>query len=157
MGVLINNRQNKEKINPEKVRTTAQAVLDALGFPDGELSILIVDDADITDLNETYLQRSGPTNVIAFSMREGDFPQISPQMLGDVVISTETARREADAAGIPFRERFAQLLVHGVLHLFGYDHEGPEAAAAEMDRKTVDLLGRLGVAGETTFGMKDSG
>lgn len=139
------------------MRATAQAVLDALGFPDGELSILIVDDADIAELNETYLHRSGPTNVIAFSMREGDFPQISPQMLGDVVISTETARREADAAGIPFRERFVQLLVHGVLHLFGYDHEGPEAAAAEMDRKTADLLGRLGVAGETTFGMKDSG
>ncbi len=139
------------------MRTTAQAVLDALGFPDGELSILIVNDAGITELNETYLHRSGPTNVIAFSMREGDFPQISPQMLGDVVISTETARQEADAAGIPFRERFVQLLVHGVLHLFGYDHEGPEAAAAEMDRKTADLLGRLGVAGERTFGMVDSG
>lgn len=141
MGVLINNRQNKEKINPEKVRTTAQAVLDALGFPDGELSILIVDDADISDLNETYLHRTGPTNVIAFPMREGDFPQISPQMLGDVAISAETARREAGAAGIPFRERFVQLLVHGVLHLFGYDHEGPEAAAAEMDRKTRELMG----------------
>jgi probable rRNA maturation factor len=123
------------------VRTTAQAVLDALGFPDGELSILIVDDADISDLNETYLHRTGPTNVIAFPMREGDFPQISPQMLGDVAISAETARREAGAAGIPFRERFVQLLVHGVLHLFGYDHEGPEAAAAEMDRKTRELMG----------------
>ncbi len=123
------------------MRTTAQAVLDALGFPDGELSILIVDDADISDLNETYLHRTGPTNVIAFPMREGDFPQISPQMLGDVAISAETARREAGAAGIPFRERFVQLLVHGVLHLFGYDHEGPEAAAAEMDRKTRELMG----------------
>lgn len=123
------------------MRTTAQAVLDALGFPDGELSILIVDDADIADLNETYLHRTGPTNVIAFPMREGDFPQISPQMLGDVAISAETARREAGAAGIPFRERFVQLLVHGVLHLFGYDHEGPEAAAAEMDRKTRELMG----------------
>jgi len=112
-----------------------------LGFPDGELSILIVDDADISDLNETYLHRTGPTNVIAFPMREGDFPQISPQMLGDVAISAETARREAGAAGIPFRERFVQLLVHGVLHLFGYDHEGPEAAAAEMDRKTRELMG----------------
>ncbi len=139
------------------MRKTAQAVLDALGFPDGELSILIVDDAEIADLNATYLHRSGPTNVIAFSMREGDFPQISPHMLGDVVISAQTARREAGAAGIPFRERFVQLIVHGVLHLFGYDHEGPEAAAAEMERKTADLLARLGVAGETTFGMRDGG
>lgn len=157
MAVLINNRQNKEKINPERVRKTAQSVLDALAFHEGELSILMVDDTDMTDLNETYLHRPGTTNVIAFSMREGDFPQISPHILGDVVISTETARREAEAAGIAFWERFVQLMVHGILHLFGYDHEGPEAAAAEMEKKTAELLDRLGVVGERTFGMSGCG
>lgn len=140
MGALITNRQNKEKINLENLRTTAQAVLDDLGCPEGELSILIVDDADIAELNETYLHRSGPTNVIAFPMREGDFPNISPHVLGDVVISAETARQEAQAAGIEFWDRFVQLLIHGVLHLFGYDHEGAEAEAMEMEKRAGEIL-----------------
>jgi probable rRNA maturation factor len=87
-------------------------------------------------------------------MREGDFSQISPHILGDVVISAETARREAEAAGLHFWERFVQLLVHGVLHLFGYDHEGPDAEAARMEKRTAEALARLGVAEETTFGFE---
>ena len=77
-----------------------QVILNALDFPDAELSILIVDDPEIATLNGQYLHREGPTNVIAFPMLEGDFPDISPQLLGEVVVSIDTAQKEADIAGI---------------------------------------------------------
>lgn len=104
------------------------------------MSLLIVDDARITALNKQYLNREGPTNVIAFPMREGEFSHITPNLLGDVVISVDTAQREAGDAGIPMEERFMALLVHGILHLFGYDHENDEAEAAAMEEKSMELL-----------------
>ena len=108
--------------------------------PDGELSILIVDDARIEVLNKKYLNRSGPTNVIAFPMREGGFSDINPQILGDVVISIETAHRESKAADIDLEKRFTQLLVHGILHLFGYDHEITEQEAFKMEKKSNEII-----------------
>lgn len=104
---------------------------------------MIVDDAEIAALNRDYLNRTGPTNVISFAMREGAFGGIHPELLGDVVISAETARREAVAAGMTTEARLTELLVHGVLHLFGYDHETPTADAAAMETKTGELLAML--------------
>ena len=122
------------------MKKTAQAVLDALGFPEGELSVSFVDDREIEGLNKEYLNRNGPTNVIAFPMREGSFSDITPTLLGDVVISADTARKEGLIAGISTEERVIELLVHGILHLFGYDHEGSEQKAAEMNEKSEELM-----------------
>lgn len=108
--------------------------------PEGELSILIVDDPRIADLNQQYLNRTGPTNVIAFPMREGEFSDISPGLLGDVVISIDTAEKEGEIGGISTEERFIELLIHGILHLFGYDHENNEAEALLMEEKSQALL-----------------
>jgi len=111
-----------------------------LDFPDGELSILLVDDQQIAQLNQTYLNRKGPTNVIAFAMREGQFTEITPNLLGDVVISMETARSEAEAAQLGLENRFNQLLIHGILHLLGYDHEQSNAEAERMEKMSNSLL-----------------
>jgi probable rRNA maturation factor len=111
-----------------------------LGSPDGELSIVIVDDEEMATLNRTYLHRSGPTNVIAFAMREGLFSEVNPNLLGDVVISVETGCREARQSGIPDALRFDQLLVHGILHLFGFDHENNPEEAEEMQAKEQELM-----------------
>jgi len=111
-----------------------------LDSPKGELSILVVDDSEIETINKEYLNRLGPTNVIAFPMRKGDFSEINPQLLGDVVISIETAQREGMQSGISTEERFTQLLVHGILHLFGYDHEKSEQDAGKMEAKSRELL-----------------
>jgi len=111
-----------------------------LDYPDAELSILIVDDQQIAQLNRQYLNREGPTNVIAFSMRQGRFADITPNLLGDVVISADTAHREAQSAGISMQERFDQLLIHGTLHLLGYDHENNETEASRMGKKAAELL-----------------
>jgi probable rRNA maturation factor len=111
-----------------------------LDCPDAELSILIVDDPEIGGLNKKYLDRHGPTNVIAFPMRTGQFNNIAPQLLGDVVISIETAAREGKIAGISMEERFIQLLVHGILHLLGYDHEKNKTQADKMEQKSNEIL-----------------
>lgn len=107
---------------------------------DAELSIVIVDDDEIASLNEQYLGRKGPTNVIAFPMKEGEFSHINPNLLGDVVISAQTAAREGEADDIGFPARFDQLLIHGILHLFGYDHEKTEEEAERMEKKGKSLL-----------------
>ena len=116
------------------------AILNALDCPDGELSIVFVSDAEIAELNQTYLQRSGPTNVIAFSMQEGEFSEVTPNLIGDVVISLDTCRRESETAAMPYEERLAQLLIHGILHLFGYDHVTNEADAVRMAAKSDALM-----------------
>ena len=108
------------------------------------MSILIVDDAEIAKLNSRYLGRKGPTNVIAFPMLEGEYSDVAEQMLGDVVISVETTQREAEQAGLDFDTRFDNLLVHGVLHLLGYDHEDDEKRALEMEEKSRELLALIG-------------
>jgi probable rRNA maturation factor len=118
-----------------------------LGSPEGELSILLVDDATIAQLNRQYLSRSGPTNVIAFPMREGEFADVSPQLLGDVVISVDTAEREGNDAGIALEVRLEELLVHGILHLFGYDHEKNNADARVMAEKGTALMELIRTAG----------
>ena len=140
MEVLIDNRQSRHKISLKKIKQTVQVILDALDCPDSEISILIVDDPQIEELNQQYLNRKGPTNVIAFAMREGEFSDLSPQLLGDVVISTDTAAREAQISSTSMERRFNELLVHGILHLMGYDHETSEDDARVMEDKSRELM-----------------
>ncbi|MDD3991013.1 MAG: rRNA maturation RNase YbeY [Desulfobacteraceae bacterium] len=155
MAVLIDNRQSLLPIQTEQINRQARAILNALGCPEGELSLVIVDDAEIAVINRQYLDRNGPTNVISFAMREGDCSGIHPELLGDVVISAETARREAEAAGMAVAERITELLVHGVLHLFGYDHETPTADAAAMEAKSMELLAMLAALSDGDQGPGD--
>lgn len=118
----------------------AAAILNALDCPEAELSIVLVDDDEIAALNQEYLRRSGPTNVIAFPMQEGAFGDITPHLLGDVVISLDTCRKESEGAAMPFEERFDQLLIHGILHLFGFDHVTNAADAERMAAKSEELI-----------------
>ena len=111
-----------------------------MGVPDAEISILLVDDAQIQDLNRRYLGRDKPTNVLAFSMREGEFSTLHPQLLGDVVISVETARRQSNRFRLNSMEMTTLLMVHGILHLLGYEHEGTRKGAREMAIKQKELF-----------------
>jgi probable rRNA maturation factor len=114
-----------------------------LGSLSDELSLVFVDDNRMADLNLTYLNRQGPTNVIAFPMREGDLGDLNPHLLGDVVISMDTCAREAQEAELSLEERLDQLMVHGILHLFGYDHVLTESEARIMEAKSQELLTML--------------
>lgn len=119
----------------------AHRILSDLGCPDAELSILIVDDNEIRVINRNYLQRDKATNVISFSMREGEGGDLHPGLLGDVVISADTAARDAAEAGKSFESELYFLLLHGILHLLGYDHErGTEEEACLMEEKEIELF-----------------
>lgn len=107
------------------------------------MSVVIVDDAAITALNRRYFRRRGPTNVISFPQEEGKAEGRRPRLLGDVVISADTAERHARAAGIRPGEEILFLLIHGILHLAGYDHEGPAAERRAMEAKEKELFGTL--------------
>ena len=115
-----------------------------MGCEDAEISIVIVDDAEITRLNLQYFRREGPTNVISFPLQEGKPEDAKAPLLGDVVISAETADRHARAAGIRTGNEILFLLIHGVLHLVGYDHEGPAAERREMEAKEREIFRGLG-------------
>jgi rRNA maturation RNase YbeY len=111
-----------------------------LDFHEGELSILFTDDKRIAELNQQYLKRQGPTNVMAFPMLSGSLPPLLSGMLGDVVISVDTAISESRASGEPLQRTVDRLLIHGILHLLGYDHEGSSKQALRMRKEENRLL-----------------
>lgn len=140
MRISIQNRQKRILLNLKKVRRATQRILTELGLLDAELSLLLVDDARIQDLNRRYLNRDKPTNVLAFPMREGEFSTLHPQLLGDLVISVETAKRQSNRFGLDEMEMVILLMIHGVLHLIGYEHEGTKKGAREMTLKQKELF-----------------
>jgi probable rRNA maturation factor len=118
-------------------------LLENLNLPDAELSVLFVGDRAMRTLNRNYRGRDRTTDVLSFSLREGRFGGVQPNMLGDIVISVPVARQQAVDAGITLHQELERLLVHGLLHLVGYDHERGAAAARIMRMKERSLLKRL--------------
>ncbi len=141
--VLLANRQQSVKLNATRMKRHARRILREMGFVKAELSLAFVDDADMRLLNATYRHRNEPTDVLAFAMTEGRFSEVNPQLLGDVVISTETAAFRAQRDGRPLGEELNALLVHGILHLLGYDHERSSADARIMRAKERALRGLI--------------
>lgn len=111
-----------------------------LGLPNAELSLLLVNDVQIQALNRRYLRLDKPTNVLAFPMREGEFSVLHPNLLGDLVISVETARRQMKQFGLDEMKMVTLLMIHGILHLLGYEHEETKKGAREMAIKQKELF-----------------
>ena len=145
MPVLFRNEycHPLPRINEALIRRTAALLLALTGLPDAELSILLVDDIQIAEFNRSWRQKNGPTNVLAFSLTEGDDSAMALNLLGDIVISVETASREAEKDGLSLHARMQVLLVHGFLHLIGYDHEKSDFEAVRMNDKEKVLLQEL--------------
>lgn len=144
MRIQIENRQRQHRILKRPLRQVAQRVLTLCAQPEAELSILILDNDGIQQINRDYLQRDRPTNVISFAMQEGQGAGVQPQLLGDVVISAERAASDAALAQIPFEHELWFLLVHGILHLLGYDHErGSAAQAHAMEEREGEIFAQL--------------
>ena len=121
-----------------------EKVLEDLACHDKELSILLTDDRHIAALNRAYLDRKGPTNVLAFPMAGGEDPEVVTPMMGDVVISLETALKEAGAVRESLDRTVDRLLIHGILHLLGYDHERTPQQAERMQKEEERLLHLIG-------------
>jgi probable rRNA maturation factor len=116
----------------------ARAMLEALRMTECELSILLTGDSQIAVLNRVYRKKNRPTDVLAFAQREGEHGDRSGALLGDVVLSVETAKRQAQARGATLASELTMLLAHGLLHLLGWDHETP-SKDRRMRRETARL------------------
>jgi len=128
----------------------ARRAIDAVkAAPEGphEVCIVLGDDADVRSLNQQYRGIDRPTNVLAFPAA---LPPVPAEMagearhLGDVILAFETVKREAEAQNKPFSNHMSHLIVHGTLHLLGYDHES-DRDAARMEAEETAILGRLGI------------
>ena len=140
MKIWIRNRQKHIPLDLRKIRRAAERTLTELGLLEAELSLLFVKDLQIQALNRQHLRRDEPTNVLAFPMREGEFSTLHPHLLGDLVISVEMAKRQSTRFGLNEMETVILLMVHGVLHLIGYEHEGTKKGAREMTLKQKELF-----------------
>jgi probable rRNA maturation factor len=146
-AVKLSVNQDRIEINRRQIRKTAKKILSVLDCSNAELSIVIVDDEEMADLNWEYRQVDSSTDVLSFPMREGEFGDVQPDILGDIVVSAPTAQVMAQSRQISLQEVMDLLLVHGVLHLLGYDH-ADEDEARLMDEKTLEVLRELGYSAE---------
>lgn len=144
MPVLISTElAARLPVSLDQLQSRAERLLRLCNCPASELSVLIIDDSRMAELNEQYRGKTGPTNVLAFAMHEGEGEQFAREILGDIIISIDTAAREAAADRITIHRRLTILLIHGLLHLLGFDHERSEAEATEMFAREEQLLDKL--------------
>lgn len=139
MVIDLQNLQGEIKVSEEKIKKCAEQALEALGEGKSELSLLLVNDAYIRRLNHKYRNVDSRTDVLAFSMREGEGLSKKSPILGDVVISVETAKREAEKRNKKLHEEICLYLIHGVLHLLGYD-DSVTHERKKMEAKQKELL-----------------
>lgn len=110
----------------------------------GEVSIILCDDEFIAELNLRYRDKEGATDVLSFSQNEGyDMAVDSPMVFGDIVVSLDTVRRQAHSLQIAYEEELKRVVVHGILHLLGMDHQGTELDQEPMLRKQEELLSEI--------------
>jgi probable rRNA maturation factor len=108
-------------------------------MPRAELSIVLTTDRQIQKLNKLYRKKNKPTDVLSFGMRDGEFGERAGRLLGDVVISIPTARRQAREKGVSLAVEVTELLAHGLLHLLGWDHR-TDREEKRMRAKTASLV-----------------
>jgi probable rRNA maturation factor len=140
IGIL--NRQRKFKLNLLKIRTIAGLILKALGREREALSLLFVNDRAIRKINREFRQIDSPTDVLSFPLGDHS-PHPEMKLLGDIVISVETAQKQARSLGHSLEREITFLLIHGILHLLGWDHERSPQEAKKMYQKQREILNRL--------------
>ena len=135
------------EVSRAELRHWARTILRHLDQTRAELSLALVTDREIHVLNRQYRDKDKPTDVLSFPLAD----ELQPFLLGDVVISVETAARQAQRRGHSLRKELQTLLIHGVLHLLGYDHEVSRSEAIRMHRKEREVKAVLANLAERTL------
>jgi probable rRNA maturation factor len=143
--------EQTEHVSLDGLHALAEMVLMEEGYPvDAEVTLLLVDESEMTSYNQRFLDRDGPTDVLAFPVEEllpGVVPEANPHgpplMLGDVIVAPTYVRRQASDHGVSFEDEMALMVTHGILHLLGYDHVADEAAE-QMESRERELLAKVG-------------
>ena len=142
--VEIQNLSDAAGLPAERnIRRWVSAALQHDGKTDVELVVRIVDEAAIAELKLRYRKKPGPTNVLSFPFQ--DPPGVQTNILGDIVVCAPIVLQEASTYSVPHADRWAHMLVHGTLHLCGYDHQCDQDAS-DMEQLERDILAELGVA-----------
>jgi len=138
--VAVSNRQRRVRVSTPRLRATAEAALRALGRADLHVDVTVVDDGAIRRLNARYLRRRTTTDVLAFDL---ETPGPS-RLMGEVIVCADTARRQARRVGVSVALELDLLVVHGLLHLAGWDDHEPREARLmhEREREILAETGR---------------
>ena len=152
MNVFLTDEQSLST-DTSALRLLAEVVLTGEGYPaDASVAIVLVSDEVIAGYNERFMDRAGPTDVLAFPLEEltpGKPPPASPDgppvFLGDVIIAPGKVREQASEHGVDFEQELSLMVVHGILHLMGYDHD-EDGDAEAMERREREILAELGMA-----------
>lgn len=145
MDIQIQNLQNTKVLSLPSIRLFLEKCLVYLDLTDSELSVLFINDEKIRQLNRRYRGLDRSTDVLAFSMQEGEGPATPPNILGDIVISVETASRQGEEIGWGMEKEIYKLLTHGLLHLIGFDHETNPTEALRMQDKEEEVMKAAGI------------
>jgi len=139
----ISSKDWNQLENPEQlIRTAASAAFEADGFnaADVELSVVLADDEFVADLNQRWRAKQGATNVLSFPVGQDiAHGQGEPRFIGDIVLASGVVIRQAGDAGKPLATHLSHLVVHGVLHLLGYDHQDDESAGRMQAIETAAM------------------
>jgi len=141
MLVYIIDEQAECLINCEALENQIKTILSLLNCQKKELSILLTDDKKIRKLNKQYRNKNMSTDVLSFSQSEGEENGLEHNLLGDIVISITTAMRQSSEHNLSINEEIVLLLIHGILHLLGFDHERSDEEGIYMKEKTSELFG----------------
>ncbi len=141
MPVVVRSRLRRSPVRMSVLSRLAQHLLELVGEQQAELSLEIIGNTRMRRLNREYRERDKTTDVLAFPLRVS--PGFRSSLLGDVVIAYPTAERQASAFDHSVDEELISLLIHGVLHLLGYDHEQGDREARRMRRKEQALFESL--------------
>jgi probable rRNA maturation factor len=139
MKIIIKDEQKKEKINIKKFKEVMAKALKIKDEGESEVSVLLVDNKEIKKLNNTYRKKKEETDVLAFPMREGKSHTINSHILGDIAISIEKAKEQAQKYKQNFNTELYRLAIHGFLHLLGYKDYTPKDRK-KMEEKTERIL-----------------
>jgi len=138
--VAVVDRQRTARVSAVRVQAFAQFLLARERRPGAQVTILLVGDRAIRALNRRWRGKDAATDVLSFSQREGEGGALHPEVLGDVVVSVATAKRQAQENRCCLAAELDRLVAHGLLHLLGYEHEGDAAGARIMRRREEALL-----------------
>ncbi len=129
----------------EKIADIARDALVAMQERHVSVSLILTDDQTIHEINRDYRKKDRPTDVISFAYRENPFPGIEEESeeLGDIYISIDTAQRQAAEYGVSLHDELKRLVIHGILHLLGFDHELSPEEEQRMEQKEEELFSSL--------------
>lgn len=150
MSIFLADEQT-EQVGVDDLHSLAGLVLREEGFPeDAEVTLLFISEGEMASYNERFLDREGPTDVLAFPVEDllpGVVPETDsqgpPLMLGDVVVAPAYVRRQASKFGVSYEDEMALMVTHGILHLLGYDHI-EDTDAERMESRERELLAMVG-------------